>query len=69
MTRRETTIADLLRTSPMTLHEIAYRLGLRQNYVRWRVDMMRENGIVHVVRRLHQPGMSGAGCNVWATFA
>ena len=65
MTRREATIAGLLRESPMSLHELAYRLGLRQNYVRWRVDMMRKNGIVHVVRRLRVPGMDGAGCNVW----
>jgi len=69
MTRRETTIADLLRESPMALHEIAYRLGLRPNYVRWRIDTMRQDGIVHVVRRLREPGMDGAGCNVWATWA
>jgi predicted ArsR family transcriptional regulator len=65
MTRRESTILDLLRTSPMTLHELAYRLGLRKSYVRWRVDMLRERGAVRPVRTLHQHGMMGAGRIVW----
>ena len=58
MTHREQTITDLLRESPMTLHEVAYRLGLRQNYVRLRVDAMRAAGIVRPVRRLRQASRS-----------
>lgn len=58
MTRREATITDLLRASPMTLHELSYRLGLRQNYVRLRIDAMRAAGIVRPVRRLRQASRS-----------
>lgn len=49
----------------MTLHELAYRLGLHQTYVRLRVDEMRARGIVRPVRRLRQSRISGAGCYVW----
>lgn len=65
MTPRERSIVDLLRDSPMTLHELAYRLGLRQNYVRLRLNAMSAAGAVRPVRRLRQSRISGAGCYVW----
>lgn len=65
MTPRERSIADLLRESPMTLHELAYRLGLRQNYVRLRMDGLRARGLVRPLRRLRQSRISGFGCYVW----
>lgn len=65
MTPRERSIVDLLRDSPMTLHELAYRLGLRQNYVRLRVDALRTAGVVRPIRHLRQSGISGFGCYVW----
>jgi len=65
MTPRETTIVALLRESPMTLHELAYRLRLRKTYVRWRVDRLRKRGEVRVVRTLRESSVGHNPQNLW----
>lgn len=69
MTPRETSIANLLNQSPMTIHELAHRLGLGQDYVRQRVWMLHMQGDVRVIRTLREGRMGGRRQIVWGLAA
>lgn len=66
MKNSESRALELLRTVPMTTHELAYRIGVTAAYAQRLLEQLRDAGDAHVVRKLTQ---TGHPWNVWSAAA
>lgn len=64
LSRAEMGILSLLASSPMTVYELSYRLGMTWKYVSIRLQGMRQAGQVKVLRTLREPSMTRP-LNLW----